>query len=93
MEHQPYTNQHAAFRGLYAYESADGMYADDVVVGDYYGEEDDDASGSSQALNGGAEDLVFRDGYPEANGRKKRRTAATTEDQDYQPPGTKRVST
>ena len=71
------------------------VQADDIVryfVGDYYGEQDDDASGSSQPLNGDADDLVFRDGYTESNGRKKRRTAATTEDQDYQPPGTKRVS-
>ena len=62
---------------------------DSGVLGDHYADMDDDASGSSQAFTGDGEELVFKEGYVETNGRKKRKTGA--EDQDYLPPGTKRV--
>lgn len=61
------------------------------ALGDYYPEAEDDASTSSQAFNGDADETMSRDGYVETNGRKKRRTGVAAEDQDYRPPGTKRV--
>ena len=63
-------------------------------TGEYYPDQDEDVPMSPQATNGDMDDSLSRDGLPETNGRKKRKTVATViaaEDQEYQPPGTKRV--
>lgn len=57
--------------------------------GEFYPEHDDDA-GSPRPFNGEADETMSAHGHPETNGRKKRRTGVVTEDQEYQPPGTKR---
>ncbi|GJE85992.1 SNF2 family N-terminal domain-containing protein [Phanerochaete sordida] len=56
--------------------------------GEFYPEHEDD-TGSPRTFNGDAEESMSAHGHTETNGRRKRRTGAA-EDQEYQPPGTKR---
>lgn len=84
-----------------AYQGAGGWdpYTGEWVQGDifplgpggqYYAENEDQASDSPPPSNGGQIVARFKEGYVEG-GRKKRKLA-TDDDDDYQPPGQKRVS-
>ncbi len=94
---RPFTYQPVAYQGAGGWDPYSGEWVQGDIFplgpgGNYYPEHEDHTSMSPPNGNGEAEPQVGGESFVETNGRKKRRTIAPAgDDQDYRPPGTKRV--
>ena len=90
-----YQQQPAGYHSPAGWEhrNGDSMRGDDTPSGPsstYYAEQDDSATPSPRPSNGTPVGMRQKEGSVEGNGRKKRKLP--DDDEDYQPPGQKRVS-
>lgn len=85
----------AAYQGAGGWDPYTGKWVQGDIFplgpgGNYYPDREDHASESPQPPNGGGPDPQFKDGYVDGSNRKKRKHIE--DDEDYRPPGQKRVS-